>query len=180
MGNDLTIYNEFKEEMKTGDGLGFNHFETVSQLIVCKTKGDGPIPLSHFGGLIRFREYEERRRFSVEAMSDGFFPRILSDYIKDYEGHIYWYPLKDEWNPYRIQIGTTIMSMFGVGYNFLGVAKQLIMKTNANTRRLFCSQAWQIGLQNVAPQLCNNIGGKTLTPAGMWKLGTYKDSVQII
>lgn len=183
--NDLTMYEQVKEQMLTGDGLGFANTGIVSSLIMWKTKGDADpvnkISLSHWGGLVRAGAYEgaERRRYTIEAMSIGFYPDILSDYIKNYPGHIYWYPLKDEWNPYRDKIGAQILSMVGTGYDWLGVAKQALLKVNASARRLFCSEAWQIGLQLVAPQLCEPVE-KALTPTGMYKLGCFKNPVKLI
>ena len=179
--NDLKVYNSIRDLMKTGDGLGFANTGLVSWAIKWKTNNDGPISLSHWGGIVRGGDYEgaECRRYTIEAMSIGFYPDILSNYIKDYPGHIYWYPLKDEWEPYRILIGAQILSMIGTGYDWLGVAKQLIAKSNASARRLFCSEAWQIGLQNVAPHLCNPIN-KALTPTGMHKLGCYQEPIKLI
>jgi len=177
--NDLTVYNSIRDLMQTGDGLGFQNTGLVSKAIMWKTRNDGPIALSHWGGIVRAWSYEGGRRFSIEAMSIGFYPDILSNYIKNYPGHIYWYPLKDEWEPYRDQIGCQILSMIGTGYDWLGVAKQLIIKANASARRLFCSEAWQIGLKNVAPQLCN-AEDKALTPTGMCNLGCYKEPVKLI
>lgn len=180
--NDLTIYNKVKEAMQTGDGLGFQNTGLISKMIMWKTKGDGPIALSHWGGLIRAGAYEgaECRRYTIEAMDSGFYPDILSNYIKDYPGHIYWYPLKPEWDEYRTKIGEGILSMVGTKYDWLSVASQLLIKASANARRLFCSEAWQIGLQNVAPQLCADTKGKALTPSGMWKLGCFKEPVKLI
>lgn len=180
--NDLTIYNRVKRQMQTGDGLGFQNTGFISRAIMFKTRKDGPIPLSHWGGLVRAGAYEglEERRYTIEAMDFGFYPDILSNYIKDYPGHIYWYPLKDEWNNYRVKIGEGILSMIGTKYDWLGVAKQLLIKISANGRRLFCSEAWQIGLQNVAPHLCLDTQGKALTPTGMYRLGCFKKPVKLI
>ncbi|MEN6623392.1 MAG: hypothetical protein ABFD50_17830 [Smithella sp.] len=183
--NDLAKYYDIRDMMKTGDGLGFANTGLISNLIMWKTKGDANpinnIRLSHWGGLVRAGAYEgaECRRYTIEAMSIGFYPDILSDYIKDYPGHIYWYPLKDSWEPYRDKIGAQILSMIGVKYDWLGVTKQALLKVSANARRLFCSEAWQIGLQMTAPQLCAPID-KALTPTGMWRLGCFKTPVKLI
>ena len=182
--NDLTIYNSIRDQMKTGDGLGFQNVGIIPSLIRWKTKGDGPISLSHWGGIVRFPDYEaeagDERRYTVEAEANGFYPRILSNYIKNYKGHIYYYALKDEWEPYHNQIGTDILSMLGTGYDFLGALKSGLGKCNADIRHLFCSEGWQIGYQNTAPQLCKDVGGISLTPAGMWKLGCFKEPIRIL
>lgn len=182
----MSVYNSVRDIFKTGDGLGFANTGFISKAIMLKTKKDADpqnqIRLSHFGGLIRAGEYEglERRRFTVEAMSIGFYPDILSKYIKNYPGHIYWYPLKDEWNKYRTLIGEEILLMIGTKYDWLAVGKQLFGKVSADARRMFCSEAWQIGYQNVAPHLCNDVGGIGLTPTGIWKLGVFKSPIKLI
>ncbi|MBE3141524.1 MAG: hypothetical protein IMZ53_13190 [Thermoplasmata archaeon] len=178
--NDLTIYDSIRPQMKTGDGLGFQNVSIISKLIMWKTKNEGPIQLSHWGGIIRLPQYEQERRYTVEAESDGFQLMILSNYIKEYPGHIYWYPLNDEWELYRDQIGTDILSMIGTGYDFLGALKSGLGKCNADVRHLFCSEGWQIGYQNTAPQFCNYVGGRALVPAAMWSLGCFKNPVKII
>jgi hypothetical protein len=186
MANDLTIYNSVKDRMGTGDGLDFLNVGAVSDFIAWWTRKDvdpkNQIRLSHFGGLVRAGLYEgkDERRFTMEAMSIGFYPDMLSKYIINYPGHIYWYQLKPEWDQYRNEIGCQILSMIGTNYDWLGVAKQLIMKVSESARRLWCSEAWEIGLQNVAPKLCADVKGIGLSPAGMWKLGTYKDPVKLI
>jgi hypothetical protein len=179
--SNLINYNLLKDQMKTGDGLGFQNVGIIPSIIKWKTKDDGPIPLSHWGGIIRFPAYEgaENRRYTVEADIDGFNTRLFSDYIKDYKGHIYWYPLKDEWEPYRNQIGEDILSMTGIGYDFLGVCAQLFIKINTNLRYLFCSEGWQIGTQNTALELCKYKDKTALTPTGMWKLGCYKEPMEL-
>jgi hypothetical protein len=184
--NDLTIYNSVKNSMLTGDCLGFANVGFISKAIMWKTKGDvdpkNKIQLSHFGGIVRAGLYEgtEQRRFTMEAMSMGFYPDILSKYIINYPGHIYWYPLKAEWEPYRNEIGVQILSMIGIGYDYFGVAEQLVMKVSESARKLWCSEAWEVGLQNVAPQLCVDQKGIALTPSGMHKLGCFKEPIKLI
>ena len=182
--NDLTIYNQIKDKMKTGDGLGFNHSGFIPGIINWWTRKtvdpQFPIRLSHFGGIIRFAEFEGtvNRRYTVEAESNGFYPRILSNYIKDYKGDIYWYQLKPAWEPFRNLIGEDIMSMIGIGYDFLGAIECGIGRANTNMRHLFCSKGWQIGYQNTAPQLLNDVGGRALAPAEMWKLGCFRPPIK--
>lgn len=166
--------------MKTGDGLGFQNVSIGSRLIMWGTKHDGPIQLSHWGGIVRLPQYEGERRYSVESEASGFQLMHLSAYINNYKGHIYCYPLKDEWEPYRDKIGSDILSMVGIGYDFLGALKSGLGTCNADLRHLFCSEAWQIGYQNTAPHLCNDVFGRALTPAAMWSLGCFKNPIQII
>ena len=180
MGNNLDVYNRLRPNMQTGDSLGFQNTGVIPWLIRWKTADNNPIPLSHWGGIIRLGDYEQDRRFTCEAESDGFQLRVLSNYITNYQGHIYYYQLKSEWDNYRIQIGVDILSMIGVGYDYLGALKSGFMKCSADARNLFCSEAWQVGYQNTAKQLCKDVGGKALVPAEMWKLGIFQEPIKII
>jgi hypothetical protein len=178
--NDLLGYLNIRNQLKTGDSLGFQNVGIIPSLIRWKTADGNPIPLSHWGMIIRLTQYEQERRFTVEAESDGFQLRLLSNYIKDYGGHIYHYPLKDAWEPYRDQIGTDILSMIGTGYDLFGAIKSGFMKVSADARKVYCSEGCQIGYQNTAPKLCNDVGGRALVPAEMWKLGIFKSPMKIL
>lgn len=171
--NDTSKYESIKDDMKTGDGLGFANTSIISKLIIWKCHNCGPIPLSHWGGIIRLQEYEGliRRRYTLEAESKGFILDSLSGYIKNYPGHIWWYPLKDELNCSRQEVGENALAMVGTGYDWLSIPKQLFMKVSTNSRKVFCSEAWQI---------IYGFKGKALNPTEMFKLGIFKDPIQLI
>jgi hypothetical protein len=179
--NDLTVYNKIKDLMHTGDGLGFQNTAPISRLIMWRTRKDGPIPLCHWGGIVRIEQFEgvEQSRYTLEAPARGFLLYRLSEYIKRYPGHIYWYPLRPEFEPYRNEIGKQAISLIGTPYDYLNLVKQAIIKCNANARAMFCSEAWQIITENAARHLCNK-QTKALTPAAMWKLGCYNEPIKII
>ena len=171
--NDLSKYLAVRDAMRTGDGLGFANNSLIGRAIMWRTKGDGPIPLSHWGGIIRMSEYEglERRRFTLEAMSIGFYPDILSTYIQRYDGHIWWYPLKEEWDPMRQAIGEKALALVGTRYDFGSLIKQAFARVSSNASRLFCSEAWQ---------LIYGFKGQALTPTGMHALGIFQAPVRIL
>jgi hypothetical protein len=173
MNNDLTKYLAVRDSMKTGDGLGFANNSLIGRTIMWRTKKDGPIPHSHWGGLIRLSEFEglPRRRFTLEAMSAGFYPDILSRAIVNYDGHIWWYPLLDGWDPWRQEIGEKALALIGTGYDWGGLFKQAFVRVSADARRLFCSEAWQI---------IYGFKGLGLNPTQMYTLGIFKPPVQLI
>lgn len=171
--NDLSTYLAVRDAMRTGDGLGFANNSLIGKAIMWRTKGDGPIQHSHWGGIIRMSEYEglERRRFTLEAMSVGFYPDLLSTYIVNYAGHIWWYPLKDEWDGMRQTIGEKALNLIGARYDWRDVGRQLLGRVSSDARRLFCSEAWQ---------LIYGFKGEALTPTGMHKLGIFQAPVRIL
>jgi hypothetical protein len=171
--NNITIYNSVKDQMKTGDQLGFQNTSLISKLIIWRTGNDGPIQLSHWGGIIRMTEYEglERRRFTLEALNIGFYPDCLTNYIKNYSGHIWWFPLKDEWNLKRQLLGERAMALIGTKYDYKSLFKQVLGSVSSDVNKLFCSEAWFIimGMQGKAPN-----------PTQMPSLGVYKEPVKLI
>jgi hypothetical protein len=171
--NDLSIYNAIKDQMKTGDQLGFQNISLISKLILWRTGKDGPIPFSHWGGIIRMKEYEglERHRFTLEALSIGFYPDCLSHYIQNYSGHIWWFPLKDEWNPIRQELGEKAMNLIGTKYDYKSLLKQILGSVSSDAHRLFCSEAWFIIM---------GLSGKAPNPTQMPSLGVYKDPIKLI
>lgn len=171
--NDLSAYRKVRDCMRTGDGLGFASNSLIGKAIMWRTKGDGPIPHSHWGGIVRLQEYEglERRRFTLEAMSIGFYPDILSAYIQHYDGRIWWYPLKDSWDCMRGTIGERAMALIGTRYDWLDVGRQMLGRVSSDARRLFCSEAWQ---------LIYGFQGQGLTPTGMHRLGIFETPVRIL
>ncbi len=177
--NNLGVYEGIRHLMKTGDGLGFYNYSPIGKAIAWKTRGDGPLPHSHWGGVIRLQEYEglERRRFSLEALSVGFYPDILSSYIKTYKGRIWWYPLQDEWDNKRQVIGEKALSLIGTKYDWKSFFSFALMQVSPEVRRLFCSEAWQIIYKEAGIPLKVK---KALSPTGMHHLNIFKDAIRLI
>lgn len=113
---NFELYESIKEEMKTGDGLGWGKQSLTSATI--KLISDGP--LSHASMIIRLSEYEneERHRYHTEAGSNGVVLARLTAALGSCNGEVYWYPLKDEWNPLRLAIGRRLLEMMGAGYDY--------------------------------------------------------------
>jgi hypothetical protein len=174
--NDLSKYMEVRGEMKTGDMLAWASPGIVGKLIRWRT-GE----YSHTSGIIRLSEYEgkPRRRFHLEAQEKGFYPAILSNEMATYGGHIWWYPLKDEYNPLRGAVGEKALSMVGVGYDFLSLFKNILGRVNTDAKKLFCSEAWFI-IYRDALALPISRETKAPTPSDMPKLGIFKEGVQIL
>ena len=142
--NDLTLYQQFRPLMQTGDILGWCGTGIVSDIIKWKTGGES----SHSSMIIRLKDYEgdDIRVFQTEALARGVYPDILSRRLQDYDGKLYWYQLKDEWQTKRIEIGRRLTELWGVEYDYLSLFKQLVGKVNADARRLFCSETCWIAL----------------------------------
>lgn len=167
--NDLTQYNEVKNSMKTGDLLQWASFSVIGWLIRWKTKSD----VNHSSLVIRLAEYEglERRRFTHEALERGVILNLLSRRLDRFNGKVWWYPLKDEWDERRQRIGELALAWTGVPYDYKSIADQLISSVSAEATALFCSEMCFMAY---------GFTGKAPTPGEMSGLGIFKEKVQIL
>ena len=135
--NDLSGYDTVKHLMRMGDGLGFQGFGLVPWLIQKWSP-----QLSHFAIVQEFPTWcgSENRRWTSEAIGGGVGPRYLSKVLENYHGHVWWYPLKPEFEDYRKEIGMAATELFGTGYDFQGIFKQVFARVSLNLSRLWCSE----------------------------------------
>lgn len=171
--NNLDIYNQYREKMKTGDGLGFRSSGPVATLIRLWSKD-----LNHFALVQEFPTYcgPEQRRWTSEAIAGGVAPRFLSKVLGEYEGDVWWYPLRPEWAEYRQTIGEKATELYGLGYDFPGLLKNIFSRVSLNLARLWCSEYVQAVyfLSKMIPE------SPGLYPSEIPELGLYQDRVQII
>lgn len=180
--NDLTKYLEIREEMKTGDLLLWQTENLLGTLIRLRTG-----KFTHASLIIRMAEWEgqERRRYHIEAGPKGFYPAILSNEIQTYGGHIWWYPLKDEYNPFRTALGLKMTSMFGIGYDFLSLARNIWGRVRPNAKKLYCSEGAYMTYDdskiiNPNCEYMRKHGGWSPTPSDLPLLELFKKDTQFI
>jgi len=158
-----------KDQMRTGDLLQWRSNSLIGALIRWRTKAT----VNHSSLVLRLSEYEgtERRRYTTEALENGTVLNFLSRRLEQFDGEVWWYPLKEEWNERRQAIGECALSLIGIPYDYKSIAAQIFGKVSADARALFCSEYCFI---------CYGMGGKAPTPADMPGLGIYKEGVKIL
>ena len=148
---DLTIYNSVKDDMKTGDFLLWKSNSIVGSLIRWKTGGDE----NHASSIIRMSEYEgtERRRFHTEAMGRGVYPNLLSVRLAEFDGEVWWYQLRDEYDAKRTEIGMRLTECWGRPYDYDSIVKQIFCSVSMDMRKMFCSEVvyYSLGGTGKAP-----------------------------
>ena len=152
-----SVYDQYKEQFRTGDILQWQSYSAIGKIIRWKTnvpeisKEETP---NHSSMVIRLIEWEgaERRRYHTEAMERGVYPNILSARLKEFEGKVWWLPLKEEWDPKRTEIGMRLTECWGKGYDYKSLVWQLIGKVSIDARQLFCSETvdYALGFEGVA------------------------------
>lgn len=162
--NDLSRYNQVRNEMKTGDLLQFSGSGIVSGIIKLRTG-----KFSHSSLVLIIDEYD--RRMTMTAENRGVYPVPLSDYLAGYKGRAWWYPLTDDWDPRRYDIGGRALDMSGTAYDWGSLIRQALVKVSAGASRLFCSELCF---------LAYGYTGKAPNPSEMPGLGIFKDPVRIL
>jgi hypothetical protein len=167
--NDLTLYNSIRDQMKTGDLLQWKSNSVVGALIRWRTDSI----FNHSSLVLRLSEYEglERRRFTTEALENGSVLNFLSRRLEQFDGEVWWYPLKDDWNDKRQAVGETALSLIGIPYDYKSIAAQIFGSVSTDSRALFCSEYCYISY---------GFEGKAPNPGEMPNLGIFKEGVKIL
>ena len=166
--NDLTLYRDVADEMKTGDLLLFQTGGIIGKAIQCYTKS----PYSHSALVIRLAEYEglERHRYTTEAVAMGVVLTLLSRKLEHKKGHCWWFPLKDEWDDKRQLIGERALSFVGVPYDYKGLVRFLFGTVSADVNALYCSELVAVAYGiDAAP-----------SPVQLLGYGMHGDGIQIL
>jgi hypothetical protein len=169
MINDLAKYESVKDQMKTGDLLQWSTNGIVGEGIRLFTHSE----FSHSSLVLRLQEYEglERRRFTTEATRKGVVLNLLSNRLQGENGRVWWYPLKEDWDCKRQDIGEKALLNIGKSYAFGNAAKFLIGKVSEDMNKMFCSQLCYVAY---------GFGGVPPSPGEMLDLGIFKEGMEII
>lgn len=162
--NDLGRYYAVRDQLKTGDLLQWSGKGVISSIIKLRTG-----KFSHSSLVLNVDEY--RRRMTMTAENRGVYPVILSKYLSEYEGRCYWYPLRDNWEAMRQEIGGRALDMSGTAYDYGSLFRQAICSVSADASRLFCSEVCY---------LAYGFGGKAPNPSQMLELGIFKEGIRIL
>jgi len=171
-------YNEIRPLMKTGDLLQWKTNSVLGSLIRLRTKSD----VNHSSLIIRLAEYEglERRVFNAEAMEGaGVAPNLLSRRLGEYDGKVYLYRLKPEFDDARQKIGEMAFYYFGIEYDYHSLLAQAISKVSVDAKAFFCSEYCYFcyGMAGILP-----IGWekrKAPNPGEMPELELFMDKIEV-
>jgi hypothetical protein len=200
MKNDVTIYNQYAPVMDTGDSLLYVGNAFISHVIqwwvkiflLLKKEKDKPkmnwrpwplktacFPIYNHGNMVlRLAAYEGKtdRRWVLDARASGVFPVLLSRYLEEYNGHCYWYPLKDQYGPQRVAIGCTALELAGRKYDFMGLVKNALGRVSANARKVFCTESIFLSYRDGGKIV---VGDKTPRPDQLPALGVFKEPIKL-
>ena len=162
-------YYKLRDELKTGDLLLYRSSSVLGWLIRMFSRAN----VNHAGLVIRLSEYGDLsdRRFTLEALEGGIVLRILSRRLRKFKGDVYWYPLQDQFESYRNDIGAWALEKVGIQYDYGSLFKQALCRVSADAEKFFCSEYSQIAYTE-----CGIIEplDYALTPGEMSGLGIFK------
>lgn len=171
--NDLTVYNEVKDLMKTGDLIQFSTDGFLSKSIQAMTRNqrrfferEHGINVNHTAFVVRFKDLEGNRRYIPESLAGGASLSLLSRKLKDLDGHAYWYQpyLTDE---ERNRIGERALDYIGncVPYGYGDLLRFAFSRPEINIENgLICSEYYMA---------CLGMSGKAESPNGLTRLDIF-------
>jgi len=167
----LTTYLKYRDEMKSGDLLLFSPDSYLGGVIEWRTGYD----ITHIGFLFR-HEFIDNHVLSLEALENGICFNRLSRRISNYEGQIYWLPLKEDYDCYRNDLSKIAFlcsfSKFPIGT----LVSNFISPTIVDYQKMLCSEYCYY------PYMLNNMvvwRRKMPYPGEFEKLDIFKNRVLI-
>jgi len=186
---DLSSYYLRQQEIRTGDHLGFSGSGIIPYLIKKFSYSRNPLKwripdgtINHSAMAIRLRYPGlEKRRYTTEALNKGLEFHMLSRRLDGYNGKVYWYPLKDEYDDRRNMIACWLFDNIDVPYDYKSLFKQAVASVNSDMKLLFCSEAANFAYQYAGIKTGFPVeNGVAPTPADIDKFDIFKDKVRIL
>jgi len=173
----LPLYEAVRDQFKTGDCLAWHSNSLVGAGIRWRTvpsgiPKDSPLSVNHVSGVLRLKEYEglQRRVFITEALEHGTVLNLLSRRLEEFDGYVYWYPLKRSWDDQRQAIGERLLQYIGIEYDYKSIAEQIFGSVSVNVKKLFCSEYVYFSY---------GFSGKAPNPYQLCKRDYFKEAVKI-
>ena len=129
----LTEYLKYREKIRTGDAILWKGKGIISWLIRRWSK------YSHASLVIRLHKYKDfvNRVFMVEALSHGLKLTLLSKRIKDYDGEVFWLPVKmDEGQRVKTIRYALVECAETDGYDYEGLFKNVFGRVSQDADKV--------------------------------------------
>ena len=167
---DIDKYKDCRAGMRSADMLEFSSRSIIGGIIRYKTGYD----VNHSAFIFRCDEYD--RIFTLEALSLGIDIHILSTRLKEFDGSVYWYPLKQEYDKYRYDIMHWALNQIDKKYDYPSLFANIVSKVNVDSRLYFCSEYVQAGYKK--PGMIKT--EKAIVPGGFAKYNLHYNRIKIL
>lgn len=177
--NDLSLYYKHQKDIRTGDHIGWRSDGIIGHLIRwCTTDS-----INHSSMAIRL-QYEglDKRRFDMGALNRGMEFHLLSKLLRNYNGHVWWYPLKDDYGDLRPVFARRAFTILDTKYDYGSLFKNVLGRVSTNAEKFFCSEAWNWIVAGAGVNTGFPISNKAPTPADIdgEMMHLFKDKIQIL
>jgi len=131
----MAVYKlKLREQMNPGDVISFEGRALISRLIRMKSAR------SHVASLVNGPGDYRIRRLVIEADQGEVNTRWLSDKIKEYNGKIWWHPLRPELEEYRPAISAFLWAHIGTPYDYKDMLWNMFRRPATDPKAFYCSE----------------------------------------
>jgi hypothetical protein len=167
----VATYTEISKEIQTGDCVMWRSHRLLGRAIRIWSPG-----YNHASLVLRLPEYEGRlRRYQLEALEHGIVLTLLSRSIEEYDGEVFWLPLREIPDQTRRRIGEWAVAQVGTPYDYESLFAQMFGRVSVDARRFFCSEFVFLAYRHVeiVPD------GRAPKPSDIPALGVFGEMVEI-
>ena len=139
------LYDTCREGMRTGDCILWRSKSLIGWAIRMFSGG----AYNHAGLVVRPHDAGcfAGRRFTLEALGNGIILRLLSERLRGFEGEVWLFPLKDDFDLLRHKILEWALDKEGTPYDYGSLFKQIFGRVSVDAKSYFCSEfaydAWK-------------------------------------
>jgi hypothetical protein len=105
---------------------------------------------------------------------------MLSRKLEGYDGQVYWYPLKDEYNELRPKIAFYVLDKIDIRYDYKSLFKQLLGRVSSDANRLFCSEVCNLAWVSAGIDTGFPTDGIAPTPDDINNFKIFRDKIRIL
>ena len=175
--NNLDRYYAVRHLIDTGDLLEWRGTSLVARGIRLFTGRD----VNHSSLCVKMPYgHDEPRRFMIEAEAKGLQFRLISKVLENYDGQVWWYKLKPEYDDKREAIGRWAFDCLSidVGYDYYSLFAQIVGRVSLDGRRYFCSEFYDAMLAEFGIASPDPRGARR--PGDFESLGIFLGKVRIL
>ena len=148
----LSLYKRYRPFMKEGDPIQMHSYSGLGWLIrYFSSPGilKNTAIINHTSTLKK-ESYEgvKHRRWILEALAKGPEYNLLSERLEEYNGKVYWLPVRDVFDSWRGAVMAWQVLQVNKGYDYESLFKQAVTKVSADARALYCSEYWCMGWEH--------------------------------
>jgi len=178
MKYDIRLYRAFSEWMKTCDLIEWRSYTSPISFMIRMFTGAN---VNHSSILIRPIMYAglKDRRFLLEALAKGVVPRLLSLRLEEYNGQVFWSPLKESiTDPQRNKMIEQVFLEVSKGrpYDYGNLFRNIAGRVSVDADAWFCSEIYTWMLMKGGLISADT---KALRPGEFQELGLHEKPVLI-